>query len=102
MFAVSPQIQYHLYNADDFKFYINAGVSLNASKYTGNSYHNNYTDQTNDHVLDMDALWVSFPVKTGIVLNKKIEIFATYILPASFSPSMELRSIQAGINYIFN
>ncbi|MFX9552185.1 hypothetical protein ABTO49_21620, partial [Acinetobacter baumannii] len=67
VYALNPQIQFHLYNADDFKFYINGGPSLNFSTYKGNTYRNNYTQQTTDPALSASSTWVSVPVKAGIV-----------------------------------
>ncbi|MDN3547027.1 hypothetical protein [Mucilaginibacter aquaedulcis] len=100
--ALNPQIQYNLYNAVNFKFYIDGGVAANFSKYTGNVYHNNYSNQTTNDVLDVSSAWISFPVKIGVVLAKQFDISAVYIPSASMASSMRASSLQAGIAYIFH
>jgi hypothetical protein len=101
VYAFSPQIQYHLYNGNDFKFYINGGPSLNFSNYKGNSYHNNYSGQTAEPALETSSAWVSYPVKAGIVLGKKLDAGVTYVFPTESASSIKATSVQVGLSYLF-
>jgi len=101
VYALNPQIQFHLYNADDFKFYINGGPSLNFSTYKGNTYRNNYTQQTTDPALSASSTWVSVPVKAGIVVGKKFDAGVTYVFPTKSVSSIEATSVQVGVSYLF-
>ncbi|MEN0054341.1 MAG: hypothetical protein AAGC65_11760 [Mucilaginibacter sp.] len=97
----SPQIQYHLYNGDDFKFYINGGGALNFSSYKGNSFRNNYLEQVTENALETSATWISVPVKAGVVLGKKLDAGITYIFPVKPVEAIKISSVQVGLSYLF-
>jgi len=106
--SVSPQIIFNFYNSDHFKVFIDGGLSINVSSY--NSYHltenfSHVTSATTNEFPLLLHVWDSVPVKAGIVLNKKIEIYAGYafstILTNDDAFAGSLFSYQAGINYYF-
>ncbi|MEN0052251.1 MAG: outer membrane beta-barrel protein [Mucilaginibacter sp.] len=104
-FSLIPQVIYNFYNADNFKFYGGAGFSINISSYKGSNL--TVTDPTTGlkNTFKPATMWGAFPIKTGIVLQKKIDLYAAYIPTAYFtddsSYSMGVTSIQIGINYAF-
>jgi len=105
----TPQVAYNFYNSDQFKLFIDAGVSVNLSFY--NKYHfteiiNGLTTVTNEFPAFPQS-YLSFPFKAGIALHKKIEIYFGYTLISSvvdnFQPfTGKVYEYQAGINYLFN
>jgi hypothetical protein len=107
--SLSPQVVYNIYNADNFKLFINIGVQLNLSFY--NNYHftekvSNITTVTNEFPKFPQSSF-SFPAKAGAVLNKRIEIYMGYTLITSiidnFQPfTGKVYEYQAGINYLLN
>ncbi|MDB5130260.1 MAG: hypothetical protein JWR02_9 [Mucilaginibacter sp.] len=110
--SLSPQFQYSIYNSDPFKFYLGAGLSMNLSRYSGNSVYNPVTTYTETNYSGVNQQWFSIPVKAGIILNKNIDISLSYNFPTSitddvggkhqdFNYSLKLSSAQATLNYIF-
>jgi len=111
-YSVNPQFQYSLYNSDPFKFYINTGLLINFSQYTGNSVYNPVTNQNQTNYSGLNQHWLSVPLKAGIILKNHIDISLTYNFPISisdnlggthedFNYSINLTSLQAMISYIF-
>lgn len=110
--SVIPQVQYNIYNTDAFKFYLDAGFSVNFSQYGDNSVYDPLTKYPDNDFIGFDNRWFSFPFKAGIVLNKRIDISVMYTLPApisddatghheDFNYSFKLSSLGAGVSYIF-
>ena len=97
--AFTAQFLYNFYYTDDFKLYGGAGVSANFSSYSGNIYHNLYTDQIQNDALDLPKTWASFPIKAGAVINNKIDISAGYVPAANLTFSQS--SMQIGVGYYF-
>lgn len=102
---VNPQVIYNIYNTKTFKFYADAGLSYTFVKTTGNSIYNGYLKSTTDNYLSLSSGLISFPLKLGIVVNKNIDIYASYSSPAAITNSRDYTinetSIKAGINYQF-
>lgn len=111
-FTFTPQLIYNLYNTDKFKVYLDAGVGLNGNVYSSKQYVGTITytvsGKSGSGNLQMPALqFFAFdvPVKVGIFVNKKIDVYA------GFNPKMRLdddtdyqvnqSSIMAGIHYFF-
>jgi hypothetical protein len=107
-----PQFQYNIYNSDPFKFYLDAGLSVNFSTYSDNSVYNPVTKSTDTDFTGFNDKWLSAPVKAGIILNKTIDISVIFGLPVSisnnvaghhqdFNENYKLTTITAGVSYIF-
>jgi hypothetical protein len=107
----SPQVLYYFYNTAGVKVYGGLGLMINFTSYSGNTVTNN-ADPTSvrNNVLVLDKRWLSYPIKAGLLLNKKIEVALSYSLPTSItsiasSPaadySLNLSSFKAGVNYHF-
>ena len=107
--SVSPQVGYNIYNTDRFKWFVMAGPSINIS-----SYNKYYTTQNLHNVLsvvsnqfpDLYTRWVSFAAKTGVTLNKHIQLYAGSVFQTTVTDDYALfagRMItyEAGINYLF-
>jgi hypothetical protein len=107
--SFAPQIIYHIYNADALKGFIGAGIGLNFSKFSNNSY--DYLDDQNKR-LDFareggtfDSFYYGFQFSTGIVLNKKLEITVKYSpstnLTSYFDYNIKIQRYSLGLNYLF-
>lgn len=102
----TPQLLYNLYNTNAFKFYLGVGSSFNFSSYPtaetirSNNFGTQATVLTNDP--DLIKLWLSFPVKAGIVLNKRIEIYTSYehqgTITSNYDEVGNIRIFSAGVN----
>jgi len=100
--SFDPQVQYNIYNTDHLKFYLDAGISINFSKYSNNSLYDGLYDFTTSNYIPAITNWFSYPFSAGVVLNGKIAIFVTYTLPADFTTiNYTYSSTQIGINYTF-
>ena len=112
--SVSPQIIYNLYNKDNFKFYIGGGVVANYSNYSRNTCRSQYLNPTfgierepteEDDYKKLHAIWSSYTVRTGVVLNGKYEAFAMYRAPGSITryrlSELVVSSSNLGVNYLF-
>jgi len=107
--TISQQVAYNIYNTDRFSIFVDAGIALNVSFY--NKYHftenfSNTASTTTNEFPVMPQKWLSFPLKTGITLNKRIEIYFGYILIESNNDNYQpftgkIYEYQAGINYLF-
>jgi hypothetical protein len=102
--SVTPQILLNLYNKDNFKIYIDGGWAFNFSTYSNNKSFGRYDDPTlgtttpvNDPY-KLEAFWSNFPVQAGVVLNKRWEVFATYIHGAAYTKYTELYASNQSIN----
>jgi hypothetical protein len=122
-----PQYIFNIYNTDKLKYFIGAGVALNYAFYTstifvnkngvvlnsgvvqnpGDSYKSySKGDEINDPY-DLSLFWFYVSVKTGIVLNKKIEIYAMFNpSPVSYcngyGTAANNQSFGVGINFLIN
>jgi hypothetical protein len=108
----SPQVVYNFYNSGQLQVFIDAGFSGNISGY--NSYQltqtiSNVTAPPQKEYPGFNHFWISFPVKTGVILNKKFELYIQYVASAlltNFSYGFSayegyVTQYQAGINYLF-
>jgi outer membrane protein W len=109
--SLRPQLIYNFYNADNFKFYLGAGININYSHYPASS---NKTTVKNDvPTLSYTAedkyqsatnLWFQFAPKAGINIGRKWDININYFLPAnqpdiSQVPEIRIKGFDFGINY---
>jgi hypothetical protein len=105
--SLSLQPTFNVYNTDTFKLYLAAGVGVNYSYY----FNNLYTVNTSagkvqyENYYELSNLWTNFPLKTGVVINKKIEVFATYTPSAQltryFYFSESNSNLGLGVHYLF-
>jgi hypothetical protein len=108
--TITPQILLNVYNKDNFKFYIDGGWAFNFS-----SYSNNQTTVKNEDAattaaytvqkpIDLEGFWSNFPIQVGIVLNKRIEIYAGYAFYSTYTKYLELsvanQTTNVGIKFL--
>lgn len=82
--AITPQLILNIYNRDAVKVYLDAGVGFNFSKYTDKTYSSTFY-YSNGIPYTMKPIWLNFPVQTGVVLNNRVELFASYSTPVNFT-----------------
>ncbi len=87
--SATPEIIYNIYNTDKLKVFAGAGFSFNYA------FYNNYKTVTNFSNISTSTLvqnkypdllntFVSTsPLKAGILLNTKIEVYGAYTFPGS-------------------
>jgi len=107
--SITPQILINIYNTDNFKFYLDGGWAFNISKYTNdmatvkNQDAATTTYYTVKKPLDLSGFWSSFPLQAGVVINKKVEIYASYSFYAAYtkyeSLSIANKTINAGFKF---
>lgn len=83
--SATPQVLFNVYNKDDFKVYIDAGVAFNFSSYSNNKFIIQGSGANEAHGYDLIPIWLNFPLQTGLILNKKIEICFTYMNKTAYS-----------------
>ena len=90
--AFTPQVMFNFYNKDDIKVYLDGGIGFNYSVYPKNKITladanaNNGTTVT-PQPFALSALWINFPIQTGVMLNRKVEISFTFAPYAYFTNS---------------
>lgn len=103
--AFTPQILFNVYNKDAFKIYLDGGISFNFSAYANNkiTYPGSGTVERSPYQLE--PYWASFPLQTGVVINKKLEFSLTYMGFAAYTKYTQLsisnRTMSAGLKYLF-
>ncbi|MEZ2339296.1 hypothetical protein AB6735_26865 [Mucilaginibacter sp. RCC_168] len=109
-FAAIPQVMYNFYSTDNLKAFIDVGVAMNIYKYNNYNYATIYHFSTVTTVSQskypvFQGFEFAVPVKAGVQINKRIEVYGTYWLPSSLTKyiyySADQSAFQAGINYIF-
>ena len=113
MFTVTlqPQIIYNLFNTKPLKVFIGTGILLHYSSIGKNVFtvtNRHFTPSTGNPPV-FTNVWYGLPVKAGIMLNGKIELYGAYNLPSTIVNVTQatqdytgtLTSFQAGINYFF-
>jgi len=107
-FAVIPQVMYSFYSTDKLKAFIDLGLAMNIYKYNDYNYSTTYNfgsvvNQSN--YPSFQSFEFAVPVKAGVQINKRIEVYGTYWLPSSLTKyiyySADQSALQAGVNYIF-
>jgi hypothetical protein len=109
--SLSPQIIVNFYNTKKLKINAGTGFMVNYSFYPTNKYSvtKDFYSIINTSDLDYSLrdLGFTIPVRAGIVLNNKIDIFAQYC-PSFISPmsdrlgyQMKTSNIQLGANICF-
>jgi hypothetical protein len=86
VYCVIPQVIYNVYNKDNFKVFIGAGVSVNFSSHRDSEFSNPVTGYDPNSIRFDTFGGFSFPLQTGIMINKKLEASFTYIPYNKISP----------------
>ena len=106
--SLTPQLIYNLYNKDNFKAYLGAGVVLNNSINTNGSrtieiYGTPNNSTTN---YELKSFWLGYQLQAGVIVNRRINIYASYspaITQYTNYVLFEIKntSYSVGINYLF-
>ncbi|NOW94893.1 hypothetical protein [Mucilaginibacter sp. SG564] len=109
--AAIPQVIYNFYSTDKLKAFIDVGLAMNAYKYNNYNFATIYNFGSTTTVVnqnkypDFQGFDFAIPIKAGIQVNKRVEIYGSYWLPSSLTKyiyySADQSSFQAGVNYIF-
>jgi hypothetical protein len=103
--ALTPQVLFNIYNKSSFKFYLDAGISLNLSTYSDNKFFFVGAADNPLPPIKLDHYWSSFPFQAGMVFNKRIELSFTYSGLSAYTKydgfSISNRTYGAGIKYLF-
>ncbi len=105
---ITPQVIYNVYNAARFKVFVDAGYSINIlsyPKYDITNIQNGQPTSTTHSTgfPDSKGEYSTFQFKTGMVLNKRLEIYCAYFPGAQVTDSYKYntneRSFQLGFNW---
>jgi len=111
--TLSPQIIYNLYNSNNLKFYLGAGIAANSASIQTSENVTTYAypsgeinEREENYILQLIKLNYALPIRIGIVLNNKLEGSVIYILPSPMADfhsfAFRSSSVQVGINYLLN
>lgn len=105
---IVPQFVYNVFNKEQLKFFIDAGIGLNFVGY--NDYktittYESFPPTVQDKYPDFESFYFSFPFKAGLEVNKNIQFYAGFIPAASIDNHVFIKNAittyQAGLNYLF-
>ncbi|MGZ3814759.1 MAG: hypothetical protein ACXVJN_23200, partial [Mucilaginibacter sp.] len=107
--SITPQIIYNIYNTNALKAYLRAGISINYSSYKKHDYVGTYNGTFSVTIHNFPQFqkdWETFPLSAGVVLNKRLELYVTYVPTSDIVYTYtnfadRVYSYQAGINYLF-
>lgn len=105
--SLVPQLIYHLYNGDQFKFFAGGGFGLNYASTTNNlaTVQTSASPAVEIATLDLEKFYYSLQANAGIVFNKKIEIVLGYspytAITNYLMANIGKRQIRLGLNYLF-
>jgi hypothetical protein len=105
--SMVPQLLYNFYNKDNFKVYIDVGVSFNFSSYSNSKIidPNTGTKDPNEQPYHLEPYWANFPLQIGVMLNKKMEFSFTYTGIAPYTQyvysSLSNRSASLGMRFYY-
>lgn len=110
--SLTPQILINLYNKDDFKVYIDAGIAFNFSTYSNNKYTIQSSDasvvnaNTIQKPYKLEPYYSNFPLQAGVTLNRKIEIYFTRIGYAAYTKYTSFyasnQTMSLGVKFLFS
>lgn len=108
--GLAPQFLMNVYNKPWFKFNVGAGFGFDYSIFPNDAYYTVTTffgksNQVNN-TFAYQHITLSVPVRAGVIINKKIDIFGKYNIPLTQQSNyldfaLKVRSVQLGINYLF-
>jgi hypothetical protein len=105
--TITPQFIFNIYNSDRLKVYVDAGAALHFSGYSNTGFTNATTgaNDPNEPGFEFSSFWVGLPLQTGVVINKKFEVFIASSLNAKFTSNtydfIDNRSTGVGVKYLF-
>ena len=113
--SAAPQVIYNIYNRENIKFYAGAGMSFSVLRFQENTMERNpenpssgFYKKTYENYLKMRGSYLNILLRTGFMLNKKIELAAIWYSPASFTnysgstkTSLRAHSLQLSLGYMF-
>lgn len=114
--TITPQLIYNIYNKEQLKVFVDLGAAINFSSYNHYRYvvtYDIFPTKIEDRFPEFYNLWVAFPVKAGVALNRKFEVYFSY-MPSTTNAVGNVPSIGdnsgfsvvhtsffAGLNYFF-
>jgi hypothetical protein len=108
--AITPQFIYNIYNKEQFKAFIDFGISINLASYSHYQLitkYDSFPTNTQDNYPEFENIYMTTPIKAGVAANKKFEVYVCYIPPVSitgrsaYAFRSNITSYQAGLNYLF-
>jgi hypothetical protein len=110
--AFVPQLIYNIYNGQNLKFYLDAGLAIGDNMYSSKQATITFKYITSGEVSSetvdppsLQFLYFNVPVKAGILLNKNIDIYVGFNPRTKFDDDttyqLNEESFCAGINYVF-
>ncbi|WP_118952162.1 hypothetical protein [Taibaiella helva] len=104
--SLSPQVLFNIYNTDKLKVNAGVGVAMNFSAYKNEPVYAYNTIYPREEKVKLSPLWASFPVRAGVILAQKFDIYVQYNTGAYFTSGntyFMIRSdvLQAGVNILF-
>lgn len=104
--SLSPQVLFNFYNSDKLKINAGVGVAMNVSVYDNGPVYVNNTMYPREEKVKVSPLWASFPVRAGVMLAQKFDIYVQYNAGSYFTSGntfLMIRSdvLQAGVNILF-
>ena len=107
VFALTPQASLNIYNTDNFKWFIGAGLNFQYSTYSSKKlFAANGSSFAPLDAFDLEKFHTPVLFKTGITLNQNIQIHADYLTKVKLSKEgnyydLSSQTIQVGVNYEF-
>ncbi|RYY07482.1 MAG: hypothetical protein EOP43_03135 [Sphingobacteriaceae bacterium] len=104
----TPQLIYNVYNSQQFKFYLDAGIGINFSAYSNNKITSNIDlgNAYQGNVYSFKTNWLNFPLQAGFSFQKRLEVFFNYTYPTSYTDysnfSVSSSIYGLGIHYFLN
>lgn len=104
--ALNPQANLNIYNADNFKWLVGAGISLQRNFYSGQKLTAADGTRFADlHEFELAGFQTPVTLKTGVTINKRVQVFADYITPLKVSLdaayfNITMQTMHVGVNYI--
>jgi hypothetical protein len=101
--SLIPQMLCNVYNQDNFKFYLGAGLSLNFFSYPENKFTDTNGHQTGNY-FELKRSSVSLPLRAGFLINRRFDLAFAYSIDNNITYdtfSFRIKQFQVGFNYLF-
>ncbi|HTI61230.1 hypothetical protein [Mucilaginibacter sp.] len=110
--SFTPQLIYNFYNTKQLKLFVDAGAAITFSVYNNYKLITKYDSDAfqpniQDKYPDFDKLWITFPIKAGVAIGGRFELYASYVASSAISDgkytrfSGDITSYSAGVNFYF-
>lgn len=112
--GLSAQGIYNFYNGPKYQFNVGLGASMNLSAYADESFRTRTytrldgsiaTGSNTKEELNYQTIWVSVPVRTGLIVNRQWDVSLLYFIPTpvtSGDGNMNYTGMHLEVNYLFN